>query len=214
MKAKAIHKLAQEERSIGYVVGMDAPRLRLPILGATMSQPIAPSTPLCFWVRLKRSKPRQRRATVASEHDLIWYRCECGKAFSNEVEIDPPDPYDDSSIRYYFEGGSVFYPAYGDSFARCWECAEGEHRITMGLGGLVVGNSLVSGDEMHRLARSFPAQHPDRRGGWNTLNVITDLIATAAKIPDGIRLRYWVRRWLFEHGYEVENKGLYRLRLL
>lgn len=53
-----------------------------------------------------------------------WYRCSCGKAFSNEREIDPPGAFD-NGIRYYFEGGSVFYPAYGNAVAQCWECAEG-----------------------------------------------------------------------------------------
>jgi len=55
-----------------------------------------------------------------------WYRCSCGKAFSNEVEIDPPDLYDDGAMRYYLEGGAVFCPAMGDPVAQCWECGEGE----------------------------------------------------------------------------------------
>jgi len=57
--------------------------------------------------------------------ERVWFRCKCGKAFSNEVEIDPPDHYDDGAMRYYFEGGSVFYPIYGNAVAQCWECAEG-----------------------------------------------------------------------------------------
>ena len=58
--------------------------------------------------------------------DIIWYRCSCGKAFSNEREISKPDHHGDNSIVYYFDDGAVRYPLYGDPVARCWECLEVE----------------------------------------------------------------------------------------
>jgi len=60
--------------------------------------------------------------------EIIWYRCKCGKAFSNEVEIEKPD-VDHNSFgavaHYYFEGGTVLYPPAGGTHkATCLECSE------------------------------------------------------------------------------------------
>lgn len=65
----------------------------------------------------------------AQVKEIAWYRCRCGKAFSNEIKIEKPDVNYNTFgvvIRYYFEDGTVLYPPGGGTHtATCYGCAEG-----------------------------------------------------------------------------------------
>jgi len=80
--------------------------------------------------------------------------------------------------------------------------------ITIAFDGLVVDGRVIPKEELHRLATTFPARQPDRSmyGGWYTLNLIQGVIEREFGLSRNPRLRYWIRRWLLNHGYEMEPR--------
>ena len=74
--------------------------------------------------------------------------------------------------------------------------------------GLAVDWRVIPNYELHRLATTFAARQPDRSiyGGWHTLNLIEGIIEREFDLPRSPRLRYWIRRWLLNHGYEMEPR--------
>ena len=80
--------------------------------------------------------------------------------------------------------------------------------IAIAFGGLIVDGRVIPKEELHRLATTFPARQPDRSiyGGWYTLNLIQGVIEREFDLPRSPRLRYWIRRWLLNHGYEMEPR--------